>query len=130
MLKQSFSLEDKYTAEEGRVFLSGTQALRFNQHPINRRRGGLAEIHLMRLLEVGIPARMVGVLEIHFAVEKFAEQASYRQRLINKNVALVRGKGIQQLTPITLILALLHIGVGHVRLQLHANLEGCGVRLR
>lgn len=27
MLKQSFSLEDKYTAEEGRVFLSGIQAL-------------------------------------------------------------------------------------------------------
>ena len=27
MLKQSFSLEDKYMAEEGRIFLSGTQAL-------------------------------------------------------------------------------------------------------
>ena len=27
MLKQSFSLEDKYTAESGRIFLSGIQAL-------------------------------------------------------------------------------------------------------
>ena len=27
MLKQTFSLEDKYTAEEGRIFLSGIQAL-------------------------------------------------------------------------------------------------------
>ena len=49
---------------------------------------------------ISVPARVIRVFEIYPVVEKVTEQAPYRQRLVDKFMALVRRKGIEQVAAV------------------------------
>lgn len=82
-------------AKAAQALFAFPKELRFDQHPINGWGCRLAEVQRVVALEVGVSARVVWVFEIHPAVEKVAEQAPHRQRLVNKDMALMRRKGIE-----------------------------------